>query len=216
MERSPELAECISPTSWPTAGQSVILATKSSSTEPSSATLITIPYEILESILLYLPMKDLLLCQRVCQCFKQVVVSSKSIQRALFLKPSHSPQRFVEWEPMRWNPLFEEKLASSFVIRILAINRTEEGLVKMIAQVRLREDIFSNRSWSDILLRDDASWKSILITQPPATMLLHPGASLFWKTSMESWAQSFQNSAGFKISEIVMGVTGKKNSTLVL
>ncbi|KAK5681768.1 hypothetical protein LTS10_006301 [Elasticomyces elasticus] len=43
--------------------------------------------ELLESILLGLPMRDLLLAQRVSKTFQQVIVSSPHIQRALFFAP---------------------------------------------------------------------------------------------------------------------------------
>ncbi|KAK4965373.1 hypothetical protein LTR42_012129 [Elasticomyces elasticus] len=43
--------------------------------------------ELLESILLILPMRDLLLAQRVSKTFQQVILSSPHIQRALFFAP---------------------------------------------------------------------------------------------------------------------------------
>ncbi|KAK4894468.1 hypothetical protein LTR27_007354 [Elasticomyces elasticus] len=43
--------------------------------------------ELLESILLSLPMRDLLLAQRVSKTFQQVIVSSPHVQRALFFAP---------------------------------------------------------------------------------------------------------------------------------
>ncbi|KAK5731219.1 hypothetical protein LTR15_001158 [Elasticomyces elasticus] len=43
--------------------------------------------ELLESILLILPMRDLLLAQRVSKTFQQVIVSSPHVQRALFFAP---------------------------------------------------------------------------------------------------------------------------------
>ena len=43
-------------------------------------------YEILESILHKLPMKDLLFAQKVCKTFKQIIGRSGKLQRALFFK----------------------------------------------------------------------------------------------------------------------------------
>ncbi|KAK5714981.1 hypothetical protein LTR15_010397 [Elasticomyces elasticus] len=43
-----------------------------------------LPPELVEIILLQLPMKDLLLSQRVCKTWKAVVESSSGIQKALF------------------------------------------------------------------------------------------------------------------------------------
>ncbi len=45
-------------------------------------------YELLEDILLHLPLQKLLLSQRVCHTFKDVVKSSSRIQQALFLQPA--------------------------------------------------------------------------------------------------------------------------------
>ncbi|KAK5732323.1 hypothetical protein LTR17_010637 [Elasticomyces elasticus] len=43
--------------------------------------------ELLETILLGLPIKDLLFAQKVCKTWKQIMGESTSIQRALFFKP---------------------------------------------------------------------------------------------------------------------------------
>lgn len=43
--------------------------------------------ELLENILLQLPIRDLLFAQKVCKTFKQVMEESPSIQRALFFTP---------------------------------------------------------------------------------------------------------------------------------
>jgi hypothetical protein len=37
------------------------------------------------------------------------------------------------------------------------------------------------------------------VSQPPATLLMHPSASLFWKTAMEQKAQFWRDDAGFTI-----------------
>lgn len=182
----------------------VASATDSSRTScvaPSS--LVTLPYEILEAILLFLPIQDLLLCQRICHCFKEMVASSKPIRRALFLEPSHYSGNLSDWERLRWNPFLETKLAESLSIRVIGVHRSPEGPVKMVAHVRFRKDALLDSDWADMLLYEDASWKSMLVTQPPATLLMHPGASLFWKTSMESQAQFFHDPAGFTILDTI-------------
>ncbi|KAK5691310.1 hypothetical protein LTR17_025696 [Elasticomyces elasticus] len=51
--------------------------------------------ELLESILLILPMRDLLLAQRVSKTFKQVIVSSPHIQRALFFAPGKAADVYL-------------------------------------------------------------------------------------------------------------------------
>lgn len=43
--------------------------------------------ELLESILVELPMKDLLFAQKICKHWKAVIDTSDKLQKALFLKP---------------------------------------------------------------------------------------------------------------------------------
>ncbi|CAI6335894.1 unnamed protein product [Periconia digitata] len=191
------MTESTSPTPWPVTAKSVAQVTEPTSLSTSTA-LTNLPYEILEMILLFLPMRDLLLSQRICRYFKETIVSSKTIQRALFFEPSHYPENPAKWDILRWNPLFEEKLAPSFNIRIIGVSCTQEGFVKMVAHARLPKDASACPKWSDC-----ASWKSMMITQPPATLLLHPASSLFWKTPIESQAQFFHDPDGFRISDIV-------------
>lgn len=47
----------------------------------------TLP-EVLEMVLLGLPMKDLLLDQRVCKTWRNLITTSSKLQQALFLKPA--------------------------------------------------------------------------------------------------------------------------------
>jgi hypothetical protein len=60
--------------------------------------------ELVEIILLHLPVRDLLLAQRVSTTFKAVIDKSQPIQRALFLLPENVPSRFRETD-VRINPL---------------------------------------------------------------------------------------------------------------
>ncbi|KAK5688067.1 hypothetical protein LTS10_000045 [Elasticomyces elasticus] len=62
-------------------------------------------YELRETILLHLPLRQLLLCQRVSRAFKAVVDRSASIRKALFLEPSCSDTVEVVMEPTPFNPL---------------------------------------------------------------------------------------------------------------
>ncbi|KAF2255025.1 hypothetical protein BU26DRAFT_500668 [Trematosphaeria pertusa] len=172
-------------------------------TSVAPPTLITLPYEMLEAILLLLPLQDLLLCQRVCHCLKEMVASSKPIRRALFLEPSQLSTELSQWEQLKWNPFLETKLSNSLTVRVIGVHRSREGPVKMVAHVRFRKETLTDPDWADILLNEDASWKSMLVTQPPATLLMHPAASLFWKTAMEHQAQFFHDPAGFTLLDLV-------------
>lgn len=65
--------------------------------------------ELLESILLELPAKDLLLAQRVDTTFRDAIDHSIKIQRALFFKPDLAASQDVQAEP-RINPLLKRIL----------------------------------------------------------------------------------------------------------
>lgn len=202
-QRNPEMAECFPLPLRSSPIRKVVSATDSTRTSFAPSTLTTLPYEILEAILLCLPCQDLLLCQRVCHCFKEIVASSKPIRRALFLEPAHYSGKLCDWNRLQWNPFLEDKLADSFHIRVIGVHRSAEGPVKMVAHVRFRKEALTDIDWVDILLHENATWKSMLVTQPPATLLMQPSANLFWKTAMESQAQFYYDAAGFTILDLV-------------
>ena len=79
------------------------ISTASSAAGPKLA---SIP-ELLAHILLYLPMRDLLLAQRVSRTFKEVIENSAAIQRALFLAPESRPTTLRETD-VRVNPLLAD------------------------------------------------------------------------------------------------------------
>jgi hypothetical protein len=53
-------------------------------------------YELLENILLYLPLRQLLFAQKVNKKFHAVIQDSLKINQALFWKPSST--EYVEWQ----------------------------------------------------------------------------------------------------------------------
>ncbi|KAK4898597.1 hypothetical protein LTR27_003769 [Elasticomyces elasticus] len=56
--------------------------------------------ELLQSILLDLPMQDLLLAQRVCSTWKEVIDGSQAIQRTLFFIPGSTTD--INYEFSGW------------------------------------------------------------------------------------------------------------------
>lgn len=127
------------------------------------STLLNLPYEILEVVLLYLPIQDLLLSQRVCHRFNYMVASSKPIRRALFLEPAHHNGQLGDWQLLRFNPFLEDQLAGSFHTRAIGVHRGKEGTVKMVAHMRYEKEALLDDDWADILLYEQASWKSMLV-----------------------------------------------------
>ncbi|KAF2793786.1 hypothetical protein K505DRAFT_35324 [Melanomma pulvis-pyrius CBS 109.77] len=202
--------------SWPLSEASTFKSNTTEPLQPSSTsvsnrtsveppTLAFMPYEILEAILLNLPPQHLLLVQRVSRIFREISSSSKRIQRALFLEPMHYSGELSTWQLLRWNPFLETRLSRLLNVRVIGVHRGSEGSVKMVAHVRFEKQYLadSDRHDIDVLLRDEASWKKMLVTQPPATLLMHPSASLFWKSSSEHQAQFFHDPAGFTIMDLV-------------
>ncbi|KAK5729312.1 hypothetical protein LTR17_012037 [Elasticomyces elasticus] len=61
-------------------------------------------YELLETILLHLPLRRLLLCQRVNRAFKDVVNRSAPIRKSLFLEPACSDTIDTVMQPIVSNP----------------------------------------------------------------------------------------------------------------
>lgn len=118
--------------------------------------------EIAENILVHLPMKDLLLAQRVSSGWKQLITRSPVLQERLFFRPRQSdanrqlpsdavPARelnllLVEHMPM-WFPTSEDK----------------------------RDQSVRDAPWAEsvsrlVFLRRDASWRRMLLAQPPFTL----------------------------------------------
>jgi hypothetical protein len=182
------------------AAESMLSRLSLSTIETSSRpTLDALPFEILEAILLNLPPQDLLLSQGVCRSFKKMVSSSKRLRRVLFLEPAHHPGKLEDWKIIKWNPFLESQLSEILNIRVIGVHRGGEGTAKMVAHVRYRKEAID----LDAFLHEEASWKQMLVTQPPATLLMHPSASLFWKSSMEDQAQFFHDQDGFTILDLV-------------
>jgi hypothetical protein len=129
----------------------------------ASSTLVKLPYEILQAILLQLPMQDLLLSQRICQRFRYMVSSSKPIRRALFLEPAHHDGRLGDWRLLKFNAFLTNQLAGSFHTRVIGLHRGKEGTVKMVAHMRYEKEALLDDDWADVLLYEHASWKSMLV-----------------------------------------------------
>ncbi|KAF2476606.1 uncharacterized protein BDR25DRAFT_67703 [Lindgomyces ingoldianus] len=196
---TPHDAHAIQPVRQSPQASSTSLHTESST---KNSILCSLPYEILELILLYLPPKDLLLSQRVCRRIKEIIILSKPIRRCLFLEPSHQSGRIATWKLLKWNPFLED-LSILLEIRVIGVHRSLEGPVRMIAHVRIRKTPPADARRLEALLHDEANWRDMLVTQPPATFLMHPSASLFWKSLIEDQAQFSYQASGVRIVDII-------------
>lgn len=68
--------------------------------------------KLLETILLLLPMKDILLDDRVCKEWRDAIASSKKLQKALFFLPEPPGSHFsIEWERINYH-IYDTKLVT--------------------------------------------------------------------------------------------------------
>ncbi|KAK5736213.1 hypothetical protein LTR17_007553 [Elasticomyces elasticus] len=97
--------------------------------------------ELVEIVLLGLPTRDLLLAQRVCKTFKDVIDRSKNIQKALFFLPgtaddvNYNPQDIHHYDrlgkrPLKTvvsNSLLLKVKGTEFVLRSKVLGRGAQG-----------------------------------------------------------------------------------------
>ncbi|OCL15321.1 hypothetical protein AOQ84DRAFT_49271 [Glonium stellatum] len=129
---------------------------------PTTATRVLDTPELLESILLHLPLQDLLHSQRVSRQFHAAITSSPSIQQALFLRAKRRKSSPNEWEI---NPLFRKAFLPWFLYPepncpILPNYDTLELL-----------DCNSTKQKRIAYARPEASWRRMFFMQPPPQKL---------------------------------------------
>lgn len=132
-------------------------------------------HELLEAILLQLPSKEILLnCQRTCQNFRDVVPCSVRLQRALFFRPKGSiakdkpkPLEAIALNPMlctAFDPWIND-VKTSCACYYLDHENTDLPHTTRNAWQTAKGDL------SDKFSRKEASWRQMLISQPPITKL---------------------------------------------
>lgn len=116
--------------------------------------------ELIETIFIHLPLRDLLIIQRVSWQWKNAITTSPNLQQRLFLRPIQDPISGT----MVLNPL----LAALFP-PILEIGRPESAFWDFPPTLReLRAlDWFMDEKRREAILRKEASWRRMLPAQPP-------------------------------------------------
>lgn len=118
--------------------------------------------EIAENILAHLPMKDLLLAQRVSKAWQELITSSPALQELLFMRPRQSKATqnvLPDGMPAReFNPLLIEHMPMWFSLDEEAYSQSVKDAPWAKTASRL------------VFLREDASWRSMLLAQPPFTI----------------------------------------------
>ncbi|PYI35262.1 hypothetical protein BP00DRAFT_308465, partial [Aspergillus indologenus CBS 114.80] len=118
--------------------------------------------ELLEMILLHLNMRDLLLSSRVCRLWYDVIQQSSRIQQALFFRPYR--QRAAIGEPGLKNALVRDKLWDEFFARVLNSRRRPGNERHHLPKIE-------SRKREDAYLRPEASWRKMLLHQPPTSLI---------------------------------------------
>ncbi|KAF2110957.1 hypothetical protein BDV96DRAFT_650561 [Lophiotrema nucula] len=129
-------------------------------------------YELLELILLRLPTRDLLFAQRVCHRWQSVISTSQRIQRALHFQASPIPP-VADLSLYLPNPLlFDER--GPFSKHIQYRGRICDWRVSSSTSAEYRIKVVlrpTTEKWEDRVKYGKASWRRMLLTQPPVTRL---------------------------------------------
>jgi hypothetical protein len=146
-------------------------------------------YEILQYILLALPIRDLLLAQRVCRQWRSLIQESQPIQRALFFVPTTmadpdtNPVSIYQFETnsllaSACAPHFEIPIHREFSGRYVCTPYDEHRRRYCLEWTIDRKDsryVFRLMLHSDPQKRhesfeySEASWRRMFLTQPPTT-----------------------------------------------
>ncbi|PWY91897.1 hypothetical protein BO94DRAFT_461505 [Aspergillus sclerotioniger CBS 115572] len=120
--------------------------------------------ELLEMILLQLDLRTLVAsAQRVCRAWNGLIQGSSSLQEALFLKPIKKHKNNLTENTI--NPLLAEAFPAIFLQNeaLFPRNKNEFTLADL--------DMIRNPEKKAAYLRPEASWRRMLIQQPPAFKL---------------------------------------------
>ena len=110
--------------------------------------------ELLELILLQLDMRTLLISQRVCRKWNSLIRTSSNIQETLFFKPVIPGSVPTKVQ----NPLLAEVFPPFFI--------------KMKGRISMNSfDMVKHPEKQRAYLRPEASWRRMLVQQPPAYQL---------------------------------------------
>jgi hypothetical protein len=117
--------------------------------------------ELLEAILAQLPPRALLFAQGISRHFQTTITTSPTLQQLLFLRAAPLNH------PKKWslNPLLRELLTPFFVVA-----PADQWALPMYESIEMM-DCFSNPTKSAAFLSKEASWRSMLLVQPPPKVL---------------------------------------------
>ncbi|KAL3464790.1 hypothetical protein BJX64DRAFT_253794 [Aspergillus heterothallicus] len=140
--------------------------------------LLQIP-ELFELILFNLPMRDLLLAQRVCRRWKDFILSSRRLQQRLFLlTPRACPQPEASAN-IEINPLLQQMFPEFFIHLDIPFWGTQDDPDGDLSRRHRRtmeynrNIVLKNQQWytdsatREAVLRPEASWRRMFPSHPP-------------------------------------------------
>jgi hypothetical protein len=142
----------------------------------SRARVFAIP-ELVELILLQLPLRDLLLASRISKGFHATITTSPVIQSALFFRPACSikAKHPLDTRARSINPLLQTAFPG-FLSEAPPVIQTEIG--NDPSGLKFNEGpstvLYLRSAWTlrpEAFARKEASWRRMLVCQPPATRL---------------------------------------------
>ncbi|KAK4542580.1 hypothetical protein LTR36_006628 [Oleoguttula mirabilis] len=169
--------------------------------------------ELLECTLLHLPLKDLLLAQCVSKVWRNLIQDSKRAKQVLFLEATSESEIFYDVSGSAWKTAAGIELPGNPVVNPLLhphINYWQWQANEM-GSVRILHEGFINPvnprcpgkkmvSTSRALHRATASWRSMVLLQPRASMI-----ELYCTDSADTADPSFlvHNPEGVTLGEVV-------------
>lgn len=158
--------------------------------------------ELLENILLFLPISDLLRVQQVSKCFRDTIAQSSSLQEALFLRPKNvrNDQALLP----ELNPLFAHHAAVghhnigfphkgtlyyiSAPQRILVSNPiriiNKQGYGTWHLTISIQDlDPRLVKDTTPLLSVDNGSWRNMYVSNPPCQIHIK-----VWKTTEDGYS----------------------------
>lgn len=140
------------------------------STNPGAQSIVLSTAEILESILLELDLETLLTAaQQTCRAWKYVIDASPSLQKALFFSPIEDTEGHKE--KIR-NPLLVGRFPPFFT----KPNREDMFALEPRSFMSCL-DMIKRRYKFEAYVRPEASWRHMLVQQPPVSVLANFEAS---------------------------------------
>jgi len=152
----------------------------------------TFPAELLEGVLLFLDEQTLLLGQRVSRQLSHCIRNSLAIQQALFYQPAQADPSGGLLIP-RQNPLLAAKFPHWFPTDDLNSCR------RFFGAGDIREFLDCSKAY----LRPNASWRCMLVQQPPAISVAWVDRETsIYHVRLRSWNFLFKACSGLRMNTL--------------